>query len=69
MPGVEAAGEPPGTEDLRESIEARLPCLDITSLLIETDAQVGFTRHFTHPSGNRPKADDHMQHFYASILA
>jgi TnpA family transposase len=69
VPSLDAAGEPTGTDDLRESIEARLPRLDITSLLIETDAQVDFTRYFTHPSGNRPKADDHMQHLYASILA
>jgi len=69
VPGVEAAGEPPGTEDLRESIEARLPRLDITSLLIETDAQVDFTRHFTHPSGNEPKAEEHMRYLYASVLA
>jgi len=65
VPGVEAAGEPPGTEGLRESIEARLPHLDITSLLIETDAQIGFTRHFTHPSGNEPKVEEHMRYLYA----
>ena len=69
VPGVEAAGEAPGTEDLRESVEARLPRLDITSLLIEIDARVGFSRHFTHPSGNRPKKDGHMRHLYAAILA
>lgn len=69
VPGVEAAGEPPGTEKLRDAVEARLPRLDITSLLIEVDARVGFSRRFTHPSGNQPKAENHMQHLYASILA
>jgi hypothetical protein len=37
--------------------------------LIETDAQVGFTRHFTHPSGSEPKAEEHMRYLYASVLA
>jgi len=35
VPGFEAAGEAAGTEDVRESVEARLPRLDITSLLID----------------------------------
>lgn len=69
VPGFEAAGEAPGTEELRSDVEDRLPRLDITSLLIEIDAQVGFSRHFTHPSGNRSKQEGHLRYLYASILA
>jgi TnpA family transposase len=69
VPGFGAAGDPPGTDELRKGIEARLPRLDITDLLIEIDARIGFSRHFTHPSGNQPKAEKHMRYLYAAILA
>jgi len=69
VPGFDAAGEPPGTDEVRKGIEARLPHLDITNLLIEIDAHVGFSRHFTHPSGNQPRMEDHQCYLYASLLA
>ena len=69
VPGIEAEGEPPGTEALRQGVEARLPLVDITSLLIEIDARIGFSRHFTHPGGHRPAGKDHLRYLYASILA
>jgi hypothetical protein len=37
--------------------------------LIETDAQVGLMRNFTHPSGNKPKAEEHIRYLCASVLA
>ena len=69
VPGFGAAGNPPRTGALREGIEARLPRLDITDLLIEIDAHVEFSRHFNHPSGNQSRSEDHQCYLYASILA
>jgi len=69
VPGLAAAGKPPGIKALRENVSARLPHLDITSLLIEIDGYVGFSRHFRHPSGNKPKSDDHLSYLYGSLLA
>lgn len=69
VPGFDAAGEPSAAETLRKDIETRLPHLDITSLLIEIDAHVDFSRHFTHPSGNQPKTKDHLSYLYGSLLA
>lgn len=66
LPGEELS---PGSEALKELINARLPEIELTDLLIEVDGWTRFSRFFEHPSGSEPRSPDALRHCYACILA
>ena len=47
----------------------RLPRIELADLLIEVDRWTGFTKHFTHAGGAKPRNPDLTRHLYATILA
>jgi len=55
----------------RDAVVAHLPVLPLTELLIEVDAQTGFSAHLTHVGGSSPRLPvlEHRRNLYAAILA
>lgn len=60
---------PEGTEELRDATAARLPHLQIPSLLIEVDSWSGFTDHLTHAGGATRRSPELRRNLYAALLA
>ena len=60
---------PEGTEELRDAVGARLPHLQISSLLIEVDASSGFTDYLTHAGGATHRSPELRRNLYAALLA
>jgi TnpA family transposase len=55
----------------RDGVVARLPIVPLTELLIETDGDVHWSRHFTHAGGASPRHPvlEHQRNLYAALLA
>jgi TnpA family transposase len=60
---------PPSVSKLQAMITDRLPRVDLTELLIETDRWTRFSDHFTHASTRQPINTELSADLYASILA
>ena len=54
---------------LSAQVVQRLPRIEPADLLIEVDRWTGFTKHFTHAGGAKPRNPDLTRHLYATILA
>ena len=54
---------------LSVQVTQRLPRIELADLLIEVDRWTGFTKHFTHAGGAKPRNPDLTRHLYATILA
>ena len=54
---------------LSVQVAQRLPRIELADLLIEVDRWTGFTKHFTHAGGAKPRNPDLTRHLYATILA
>lgn len=54
-----------------DGVIARLPIIPLTELLIETDGDVHWSRHFTHAGGGSPRHPplEHQRNLYAALLA
>ncbi len=50
--------EPPSLKKLKEEVQALLPKVDLTELLLEVHTHTGFADEFTHVSESNAKADD-----------
>jgi len=55
----------------RDGVVARLPIVPLTEVLIETDGEIHWPRHFTHAGGGRPRHPplEHQRNLYAALLA
>ncbi len=54
---------------LGAEIDARLPLIELSDLLMEVDSWTGFSTHFEHAGGSEPRTQDLLVHCYAGILA
>ncbi|MCH2247036.1 MAG: Tn3 family transposase [Crocosphaera sp.] len=59
----------PSAKNLQQLVGKRLPCLDLSDLLIEIDQLTGFSYGLTHAGGNPSSPSDFKQYLYAAILA
>jgi hypothetical protein len=55
----------------RDGVIARLPIVPLTEILIETDGDIHWSRHFTHAGGGSPRHPplEHQRNLYAALLA
>ena len=55
----------------RDGVVARLPIVPLTEVLIETDGEIHWSRHFTHAGGGSPRHPplEHQRNLYAALLA
>ena len=55
----------------RDGVIARLPIVPLTEILIETDGEIHWSRHFTHAGGGSPRHPplEHQRNLYAALLA
>jgi len=55
----------------RDGVVARLPIVPLTEVLIETDGEIHWSRHFTHAGGGNPRHPplEHQRNLYAALLA
>jgi len=56
--GLDKIDDPPSLVALRQQVEARLPRIDLPSLLLEIHARTGFADEFTHISEGRARVKD-----------
>lgn len=61
--------DPPSLTELTQQIEALLPSVDLTELLLEINAHTGFAEEFTHVSEVNARADDLAVSVCAVLLA
>lgn len=54
---------------LGAEIDARLPLIEFSNLLMEVDSWTGFSTHFEHAGGSEPRTQDLLVHCYAGVLA
>jgi len=66
LPGEEI---PPRVEQLADQIEARLPEIDLPSLVVDVDQLTHFSDSFEHAGGAQPRMPRFHEHLYAAILA
>jgi len=52
----------------RDGVVARLPIVPLTEVLIETDGEIHWSRHFTRGSPRHPPLE-HQRNLYAALLA
>ncbi len=55
----------------RDGVIARLPIVPLTEVLIKTDGEIHWSRHFTHAAGGSPCHPplEHQRNLYAALLA
>ncbi|MBF5060173.1 Transposase for transposon Tn3 [Candidatus Neptunochlamydia vexilliferae] len=61
--------EPPSLKKLKEEVQALLPKVDLTELLLEVHAHTGFANEFTHVSESHAKAEDIAVSICAVLMA
>jgi uncharacterized protein DUF4158/Tn3 transposase DDE domain-containing protein len=66
---LEAADRPASVERLEQQIDARLPRIDLSDVLIEVDRWTRFSQHFTHAGGRASRTTEWPRQFYAAVLA
>ncbi|MEM7175350.1 MAG: Tn3 family transposase [Chlamydiota bacterium] len=66
---LEAAPLSGDLENLRSQVESVLPRIDLPELILEIDAQTGFTNEFTHVSESNARASDLNVSICAALLA
>jgi TnpA family transposase len=69
IPRLEAEDRPASVEQLEELVDARLPLVDLSELLVEVDRWTGFSQAFEHASGHEPSSPELRHHLYATLLA
>ena len=60
---------PADVEALASAAAARLPRVNLPSLLIEVDRDTAFTAEFTHAGGAQPRNPDLARNLYAALIA
>jgi len=55
----------------RDGVVARVPVVPLTEVLIKTDGEIHWSRHFTHAGGGSPRHPplEHQRNLYAAVLA
>jgi TnpA family transposase len=66
---LEAEERPESAVTLERLIDARLPQVELSELLVEVDGWTDFSGCFEHASDREPRSRDLARHLYASILA
>jgi TnpA family transposase len=56
-------------QELEYLVSKRLPCVDLTDLLIEVDQLTGFSQFLTHAGGGSSRSNETKTYLYAAILA
>ncbi len=64
-----AEDRPDSAKQLEQLIDARLPHVELSELLIEVDSWTGFSRCFEHAGGNPSRSSALLRHHYASVVA
>jgi hypothetical protein len=55
----------------RDGVVARVPVVPLTEVLIKTDGEIRWSRHFTHAGGGSPRHPplEHQRNLYVAVLA
>ena len=66
---LQAEDLPESNKTLQKLLNARLPHVDLTDLLIEIDRMTGFSQFLVHANGSTAKTEEAQIYLYAAILA
>lgn len=66
---IDRLDNPPSLQGLSKQVEALLPAVDLTELLLEINAHTGFADEFTHISESNARANDLTVSICAVLLS
>jgi TnpA family transposase len=66
---LDAVEVPASAIALSQRLTEMLPEIDLSTLLIEVDGWLDYSKSFTHESGSEPRSERHLQNLYAILLA
>ena len=69
IPPLPKTKDDKSVEALQREVTARMPSVELPSLLVEVDRWTDFTQRVAHPNDGRPPRGDKLMHFYAAMLA